>query len=129
MNTVAAPMAISIRPPQTSLLLASAGVIDSSVSNGDEGAAPYRRCHARESGHPLVPEADVRQRCFSVATGCLVDAPPARDMTVFVLPGRTSLRLDAALLHHAFPLLHFLLDEGCELGRAHLHDLRPLGGE
>src|SRR5262245_47559405 len=117
MSTAAAPMAISIRPPQTSLLLASASFIDIPVSNGGEGAAPYRRGHARESGHPVVSEAEVRQGCFSIATGCLLDAPPARGMTVFALPGCTSLRLDAALLHHALPLLHFLLDEGCELGR------------
>src|SRR5262249_44486764 len=40
-----------------------------------------------------------------------------------------SLRLDAALLHDALPLAHFLHHEGAEFGRAHAHGLHALRGE
>src|ERR1700704_6728555 len=62
-----------------------------------------------------------------------ISSSPAQTSLLLRLEGfierAGSLRLDAALFHDALPLLHFLLDEGGELGWAHLHDLGTLGRE
>src|SRR5919198_6420413 len=111
-------MAISIRPAQKSLLFR----IDEFM------ARPDSEQRGRASFEGLLVKHDLLRKPISTFRDHALASLGRLRMTIKCPAyGREqSLRPDAALLHHALPLLHFLLDVGGEFGRAHLHDLRAL---
>src|SRR5262249_44684664 len=135
MTTAAMPIAISIRPPQKSLLVRMLGMSETNR------LALWR---PREFGAlPLPSGARVGVRGRVTFDGpvpprpdrCAIRPLPAgerwskwRCLACGASSGQL-LRPDLPLLHHAFPFLHFVFHEDTELGRAHLHDLGAFRGE
>src|SRR3977135_168803 len=110
-------MTISISPAQTFLLLESVSFMRNSVRGPRD-----RLSSPGLAGQWQHRSSALRER--------LPDAPAAPGMTTPVVSGPPPHSpLNATLFDDALPFLHFLVDEGYELGRAHLHDLRALAGE
>src|SRR5262249_45349139 len=112
MTTAAMPIAISITPPQKSLLVRVLGISDAWIGSS-LGVVP---AHAGTHDHGFQKPF----RRWSWVPACA----GTTDCTLRVL-----FRLDVPLLHHALPFLHFLFHERAELGRAHLHDLGTFLGK